>query len=248
MKIWLRLLLLVLLLAPLNTGFSQDKKSQPDKIFLLIGQSNMAGRAALEKGDDQPIDGVLLLTDKGQWEPASNPLNRYSNIHKGLAIQRFNPGDGFARMLRKAHPEATIGLVVNARGGTKIEEWTKGAPLYESTLKRIRSVPGLKFHGVLWHQGESNAKDEKYLDKLAKMVADLRSDLGQPELPFIAGQVYGKHLVNDLIAKLPSRVPHTGVASADDLKVFDKVHFDHRSQTILGQRYAEAYLKLVTKK
>ena len=227
-------------------GVAQDSPS-PDKVFLLIGQSNMAGRAALEKGDDQPIPRVLLLDDKGKWIPATNPLNRFATDRKVLSMQRISPGAGFARAMSKAFPDATIGLISNARGGTSVEQWQKGQPLYDHTIERLQAVENLKVDGVIWHQGEANRNDPKYLGKLQNVIESLRTDLKSPKLPFVAGEIYGEALVNDILGQLPGKVPATGVASASSLKVFDKVHFDRKSQFTLGERYAEQMLKLLEK-
>ena len=35
---------------------------------------------------------VKLLNDKGDFEVAENPLNRYSSIRKKLSIQKLGPG------------------------------------------------------------------------------------------------------------------------------------------------------------
>ena len=225
-------------------GFAEDG-SPPDKVFLLIGQSNMAGRAALEDGDDQPILHVLLLDDQGKWIPATNPLNRFATDRKDLSMQRISPGFGFAKAISKAFPDATIGLISNARGGTSVEQWQKGQPLYDNTIKRLQAVRGLKIDGVIWHQGEANRDDPKYLGKLQNVIESLRTDLTSPNLPFVAGEIYGETPVNDLLGQLPTKVSGTGVASASGLKVFDKVHFDRQSQITLGERYAEQMLKLL---
>ena len=37
------------------------------QIFLLIGQSNMAGRAAIEKEDEASIEGCELFNTSGEW-------------------------------------------------------------------------------------------------------------------------------------------------------------------------------------
>ena len=100
--------------------------AEPDLVFLLIGQSNMAGRAPLEAEDKTPIEGVMLLNADGTWEAANNPLNRYATDRKKISMQRLGPGDGFARTLHTALPDKSIGLIVNARGGTKIDEWVPG--------------------------------------------------------------------------------------------------------------------------
>ena len=93
--------------------------------------------------------------------------------------------------------------------------------------------------GILWHQGESNANDPKYSEKLRSLVARFRKDLGAPTLPLVCGEVHGDRAVNKHLAALPEKVPHTGCASAKGLTVFDGVHFDTRSQITLGGWYAE---------
>ena len=107
---------------------------QPTDVFLLIGQSNMAGRAAMIEGDDAPVPGVLLLNDAGAWEAGRQPLNRYASDRKGLEFQRFNLGGPFAASLHEADPDVAPGLIVNARGGTQIELWQPGEALYENAL------------------------------------------------------------------------------------------------------------------
>ena len=72
---------------------SSHAEEKPDLVFLLIGQSNMAGRAHLEDGDDAAIPGVFLLNADGKWEAARNPLNRYATDRKVISMQRIGPGD-----------------------------------------------------------------------------------------------------------------------------------------------------------
>ena len=107
-----------------------DDQPRPDLVFLLIGQSNMAGRAPLAAGDDAVFPGAWLLNDKAEWEPAQNPLNRYASNRKELSMQRISPGDGVLRRLREALPKKRIGIISNARGGSSIEEWAADQPLY----------------------------------------------------------------------------------------------------------------------
>tara|TARA_R110002072_G_scaffold238769_2_gene396179 strand:+ start:20661 stop:21419 length:759 start_codon:yes stop_codon:yes gene_type:complete len=224
---------------------ADDKVPEPDLVFLLIGQSNMAGRAALEDGDEKPIANVLLLDDKGKWIPATNPLNRFATDRKVLSMQRISPGAGFAHEMSAKLPGTTIGLIHNARGGTKIEQWGKGQNLYVHTIKRLSTIRNLKIDGVLWHQGEGNRSDTSYLEKLTDLVARLRADLKNPDLCFVAGEIYGEAIVNDQMAKLAETVPNTGLAKANELTVFDNVHFDRKSQLILGKRYASEMLRLL---
>jgi predicted TIM-barrel fold metal-dependent hydrolase len=98
---------------------------------------------------------------------------------------------------------------------------------------------------VLWHQGESNSsKPDEYLDHLKVLIGNLRGDLGDPDLPFVAGQIKDGEAINVQIAKLPKTVHATGVASSKGLTTTDRWHFDTKSQLLLGERFAEQMIRL----
>jgi hypothetical protein len=221
----------------------------PLHVYLLIGQSNMAGRAPFTAAEAAVIPRCSLLNKEGKWEPAKNPFNRYSTIRKGLGMQKMNPGYAFAKTMLEKDKAISIGLVVNAKGGTSIKLWAKGSKFYKEAVKRTRLAQKTGvLKGVLWHQGESDSKDPKYLDKLKALIADLRKDLDDPKLPFVAGEVQKVKLINDQIKKLPKAVEFTGLASAKDLTTMDRWHFDAKSMKLLGKRYAEAMLKIHAKR
>lgn len=229
-----------------STQRTTEAQSNTLQVFLLIGQSNMSGRAQMIEGDDSDIKGVLLLNNQGEWEPARQPLNRFSTDHRGLPMQRFNLGGPFAQSLCEAYPDIIPGLIVNARGGTKIERWQPGETLYENALNRVRALKDVQLAGVLWHQGEGNAKDEKYAEKLEAVIAGIRHDLDQPDLPFIAGHISGENVINEQMDALTQQVPHMRVVSVDGLNPPDPDgHYDRDGMILLGQRYAQAYLQIV---
>ena len=214
-------------------------------LYLLIGQSNMAGRAPIVRRDEGVIKRCFLLNGEDKFEPAKNPLNRYSTIRKGLNMQKMNPGYSFSKAMLKQDPKMTIGLVVNAKGGSSIMQWTLDDKFYQEALRRMKAAMEKgKLRGVLWHQGETDHKDPEYLDKLRELVKNLRKDLKFPKLPFFAGQVNNAKKVNDHIAKLSSKVPYTGVVKSDGLTAMDRWHFDTKSMKILGERYAAEILKI----
>jgi hypothetical protein len=228
-----------------SDGGSGDM-SKPAHIYLLIGQSNMAGRAPITDKESGPIKGCFLLNGEDAWEAAENPLNRYSTIRKGLDMQKLNPGYGFAEAMIEKNSKTSIGLVVNAKGGSKIEEWSKGTKFYAEAIRRTKEAQKTgTLKGILWHQGESNeGNPDGYLEKLTTLITDLRKDLDMPDLPFVAGQVNNVPAINDQIAKLPKSLPATGFVSSDGLKAMDRWHFDNASMKLLGTRYAEEILKL----
>jgi len=215
-------------------------------IYLLIGQSNMAGRAEIPEEIKGILDRCFLFKQTNGWEPASNPLNRHSPVRKGLGMQKLGPGYGFARTLLENDQNATIGLVVNARGGTAIDEWLGDSELHRTALARTReAMKQGTLKGVLWHQGESDqAKPDGYLEKLQSLIAKLRAELDHPDLPFIAGQISKSGPFNQQIARLPASTRATAFVSSDGLTTTDGTHFDTRSQLSLGQRYAEAMIQL----
>jgi hypothetical protein len=109
----------------------------PTHVFLLMGQSNMGGRAKAGPGDDAPLEGVLLLNNKSEWEPAVHPLNKYGPDSKKPQV---GPGGDFARALREARPGMRVGLVVHARGATAIEEWRADGTLYPGAIARVKAA------------------------------------------------------------------------------------------------------------
>ena len=237
----------ILLLATFSVSILRSE-DQPTAIYLLIGQSNMAGRAALKAEDMVPVEGAFLLDGDGQWEAAKNPLNRYSTIRKDLKMQRMGPGYGFCLAMRILKPEETIGLVVNAKGGSSVMEWQPDQQFFKEAVKRTKIAlesNGAQLKGILWHQGEADAGMSDYLEKLKVVVDALRIELDADEIPFIAGQIceteerptYAEF--NERLTTISEVIENSDYVRAGDLSVFDGVHFDAVSQRLLGLRYAE---------
>jgi hypothetical protein len=168
-----------------------------------------------------------------------------------LEMQKLSLGYTFAKSMASFMPGKKLGLVVNARGGTSIEEWMPGKELYNEALIQAREASRYgNLRGVVWHQGESDvSRADTYLEKIAVMINAFRQDLNIPNLPFVAGQVSEDRPervgFNNMILQLPEAVPCTGVVTAEGTSTFDQTHFDTDSQRKLGGRYAESMLKLL---
>src|SRR5581483_10792359 len=122
---------LLLLLAG-SLAFAQPRDLQ---LFLLIGQSNMAGRGKIEEADRVPIPRVLMLTKDLQWVPAVDPVHFDSPSRVGVGIART-----FGRVLADANPSATIGLIPAAVGATSLDQWKPGGKLYVDAVRRAREA------------------------------------------------------------------------------------------------------------
>ncbi len=223
-------------------------------IFLLTGQSNMAGRGPLDAVEPLRHPNILMLGEEG-WVEASEPLHRdRPTAGIGLAMS-------FAQRLLERSPQATIGLVPCAEGGSPLSQWMPGQDLSERALALAhRAMADGELRGILWHQGESDSKTKSdatsYAPRLTKMIAHFREQLTATDVPFIAGEI-GPFLrevesmtyfavVNDALRSTAENVGLYACSSARDLAdMGDHIHFDSPAQREFGCRYAEEYLRLI---
>jgi len=217
------------------------------KLFLLIGQSNMAGRGKVEAQDQVENPRIFMLTKDLKWVPAKDPVHFDKPGMAGVG-----PGSEFAREVLKADTNATIGLIPCAVGGTSLDQWKSGAPLYSAAVARTKeAMKQGKLAGILWHQGESDSgnpdKVASYADRFSAMIGQLRKDLQAEKVPVLIGELIRGYNKNDAInVVLPAaakKVPLCGVVSSEGLG--KGLHFDSPSARKFGQRYAAEYLKMV---
>jgi hypothetical protein len=228
-------------------------------LFLLIGQSNMAGRGVVEDQDKTPHPRVLMFSKAGEWVPATDPM------HFDKPVTGTGLGKTFATILAEDDPTLTIGLIPCAVGGSPIDAWQPGV-FYEPTKNHPwddamqRAHAALKagvLKGILWHQGESDSTETLapvYQGKLHELIRRVRSALNAPGVPFIAGQMglfadaswsEWKVMVDRAHRELPAQVKHTAYVSSQGLEhKGDKAHFSAASYREFGKRYAAAYRAL----
>lgn len=252
-KIWSVLLGLCCIAAGSQAGCAAEEAAQttaPDgmRLFLLIGQSNMAGRGKVEEQDLQTHPRIWMLNKEMQWAPAKDPLHWDKPTVAGVGL-----GSEFARTLAKADPNVNIGLIPAAFGGTSLDQWKPGGELYKNAVARAReAMKKGTLAGILWHQGESDSSPDKiasYPTRFAAMMAQLRKDLNAPEVPLVIGELGrfrpASEPFNAMLPGLVPQVPHTALVTAEDLAdKGDKLHFGSPALRTLGQRYAAAWLKL----
>ena len=226
------------------------------RLVLCIGQSNMAGRGLMDAGAGDTLRSGHLFNGDG-FERAAEPMNRYSTVRKELGMQRVGPVGSFVARYAEV-TGAPVGVVVNARGGSSIDEWLPGSETdyLAKAVERIRAAGDWgDVAAVLWHQGEADsAHPERYEAKLRRLVGILRTELGNPSLPVVFGEIAHWNWTNRVEGTAPFNamlrslhIPHTACVSAEGLapmKDETDPHFSAASQRELGRRYAEALLKL----
>lgn len=244
-----------------------DEPFDGRELFILFGQSNMAGSAPIEAQDRETnprieVLGMYDCPDLGrvynEWAIAAPPLH--------ACFGELGPADIFAKAIAQAWPDSKIGLVPNAVPGVEIDFFRKGMisnedqsykqlprdwdSAYDMMVARSRlAMESGRVRAILFHQGESDTGQAAWVSKVAEIVADLKADLNLAEdVPFLAGELpptacCGSH--NALVNQLPGQIPNSVVISAQGLTVHDAYHFDTTSVRIFGQRYADAFLQLV---
>jgi hypothetical protein len=228
-------------------------------IYLLIGQSNMAGRGTLTPSNAVTNDRILKFSKEMEWVPATEPLHfDKKTAGAGLAMS-------FARKMADREPGRKIALVPCAVGGTPLKRWCPDGDLYKAAVMRCKAaMKDGTLKGILWHQGCNDARSAKtaetYADRLVKSITQLRKDLGAENVPFVAGELprflpryVAKNgrlehwpTVNAQLAKAVERLPHAALVSSeglDDCKR-DLIHFETPSLRKFGERYAEAMERL----
>lgn len=244
-------LVLMSMLSALPRVYSQP--ADPDfHLYLLIGQSNMAGRGVPDAESKSIHPQIFMLDSLNQWVPATDPL------HFDKPIAGVGPGIAFAKEMLGDNKAVKIGLIPCAWGGSPISAWQPGAGYinnshpYDDAVARTKTAmqKGV-LKGILWHQGESDNDSlhaAVYIDKLEELINRLRKEFKKPELPFVAGELgyfIKTGFINQIIHQLPLRVFHTAVVNAKALThKGDELHFNTASAREMGRRYADAIKKL----
>lgn len=221
--------------------------------FLMIGQSNMAGRGKIDEVEPIINDRLKVLRN-GRWYPFYVPVN-CDRPFSGISL-----AESFADAYSKEHPDVEVGLIPCADGGTKLDDWAVGSLLFDhavymSKLAQRTSV----IKGVLWHQGESDCSDELYPlyeTKFRVIMDTMKAELGLETTPFLLGGLgdfwaafFGNENyknVNSALQKLSSENAFTGYVSAEGLAPKpDCLHFSAKSLREFGLRYYDVFKRLL---
>jgi len=125
---------------------------------------------------------------------------------------------------------------------------------YLVEMGRLAQQKGI-IRGILLHQGESNANDKAWPTKVAKIYADLLTDLNleAAKVPLLAGETVNadqqgtSSSINTIMAELPRVIPTAHVISSAGCEARrDRLHFTRAGYRELGKRYAERMLTLLS--
>ena len=227
-------------------------------VFIMAGQSNMAGRGIVEKDDTVPNKRILSVNNAGRIVVAKEPLHFYEPNLTGLDC-----GVMFARTLIKNIPDSiSILIIPTAVGGSSISQW-----LGDSTHRGVALLSNFRKHveigkefgvikGILWHQGESDANERNiphHKKRMGELFSKFRAAIGNDGLPLMVGELgsfsdnpANFSLINRAIHAYAAEDANCSVISTKDLKdKGDHLHFNSKGQRAMGKRFATAYLKFL---
>jgi len=271
----MKYLFLLFLLANWNSIYSQEfdkmsvfpnKEEYPVKsyskentwIFILAGQSNMAGRAIVAASDTIANERILAINIENKIIMAKEPISFFESDTKGLSC-----GLAFGKELIKNVPDSICVLLIPAAvGASSINKW-----IGDSIHRSVKLLTNLKrqvawakkngiIKGILWHQGESDVLSKEisnYKTKLKNLFTEFRRTTENDKLIILTAEIgmFRKNnskekVINKQIQQNVFLDPYAFLVKSKDFKsIGDELHFDSKSQRILGQRYAQKYLEII---
>lgn len=224
------------------------------KSFLMLGQSNMAGRGFIHEVPPIYNERIQMLRN-GRWQMMTEPIN-YDRPVSGISL-----ASSFADAWCRQNGEDIIGLIPCAEGGSTLDEWAVDGVLFKHAITEAKfAMQSSELSGILWHQGESdsaNGNYKVYFKKLLLIIETLRSELNALDIPLIIGGLgdylgkegFGKscteyNFINQELQKFAFEQDNCYFVTASGLTSNpDGIHIDAISQRKFGLRYFEAFSK-----
>ncbi len=230
-------------------------------LYLVIGQSNAAGRAR-DRVVDGPQLGVHHYRADGTWALAAHPLNDGTRAVYTGHFENHNTGHSPALHFAKRVYSATgvpVGLVMAAFGGSPLRWWVDGdqlEPLADNALEMMAAAGG-KPRGVLWYQGEADCFEfsaADYAERFGRLVTLLRDRLDSSEMPFYTAQLarctmqveddqdsqWG--MLREQQRQAAHRLAGVHIVPTGDLPLYDFIHLSSAANLVLAERLADAAL------
>jgi hypothetical protein len=237
-------------------------------VFLHIGHSNMAGRVttpeALRPLNFETHPRLWAYAKGGVWKPAREPLSGDSMNGScgGVGCAGLpagaGPGMSILRTALAAAPDKFVVSIGRGQSGLTAgfcRSFRKGGLLYDFVMGPAMELKGKVTFGAIWTMfGQSEINDASnnraFGDCMVGVASDMRTDLGEPELPFVVGDweeeatgslttssSTGRIIIPQLRA-LPMRITRSVLIATDGLPMnpLDGQHYDLTGYKLWAER------------
>jgi len=239
-----------------TTGGTTGGDGPTFHIFMLMGQSNMAGVADKQASDNNTDERLKVWggcnQPANQWNTANPPLNDCPGEKGWNLSTSVDPGIWFGKTLLEALPEGdTIGLVGTAESGESITTFIAGGSHHQMILNKIAAVKDAgHFAGVIFHQGESDCNSGSWPGQVVQLYNEVKEAWGVDyDVPFILGEIpagnAGCFSHNDKVHQAADQLPMGAWISQEGTAILDQYHFDHPSVVLMGTRYGEKMIEML---
>jgi hypothetical protein len=226
-------------------------------VFLHLGHSNMAGRAtgpaALKPYFYDTDPHLWVYARGGAWRPAREPTAGDAKIG-----DTAGPGMAILRTALAVAPDkffVSIGHGQSGLVGGDCLSYRKGGLLYETVMGPARELAGRVTFGGLFtmlgiteHHGTVD-QQHGFSDCMAGLAQDIRTDLGEPDLPLIVGDYElgatrsdvapGTDFAKLIIAQIkliPGKTSRAAIIPTDGLPMQDDHHYDLTGHKLWAER------------
>jgi carbohydrate esterase-like sialic acid-specific acetylesterase len=219
----------------------------PDKVFVLVGDEQLLGRAPLTAESANPK--LFALID-GAWQPAIDPLGYKPSPDDGVG-----PGRAFGDAAVSDIGGPTVGLIVCGAEHSSIATWKGRKSAYKKCEQQARPSQG-RIVGFVFVEGTWDASkatiESSWPKAFHQTLAAFRSDLGLdvPAVVAEVGNIQGHKFryADDVRAgqQKAALEPQTAVVATDDLAIAaNGVDFTSDAYETLGERLENAWWQLV---
>lgn len=243
------------------------------KVFILAGQSNMAGVGMNHELSSEYLkvqDNVKIYAE-GTVDTSINGI--WSSLRPGFGsgAGAFGPELTFGEDIASRLPNSKILLIKCGWSGTSLSNdwrspsaggttgalWTHLITTVNEALSKLDSNIDYELSGMCWMQGESDACSiypaNDYESNLTYFINDVRSELEAPSLPFIIAMIddspswIENAVVREAQTNIANTVPNVGIFDTKDLET-DGMHYKTQGMLDMGSLFAETMIEELSQK